>query len=127
MTAQYIYRVTEVVKVTDGDTYWFRLDVGFRGTLLVNIRLSGWDCPERHKGSAFERAQAAVATEAAQRYLEAPGGLWVQTQPDPDDFGRWLGDVWNESGTHLGDYLAALELATPWPTRWHEVYDKPST
>jgi hypothetical protein len=27
---QYVYKITEVVKVVDGDSYWLRVDVGFR-------------------------------------------------------------------------------------------------
>ena len=127
-TQQYVYRIVKVVKVTDGDTYWFELDVGFRMTALVNIRLSGWDCPERTKGSLYERQQAKYATGYADAWLLTAKTLWVQTQPDPDDFGRWLGIIWTEAAdgtpSYLGNYLAGLQLATPWPTRWREVYDQ---
>ena len=69
MTRPYIYRVTEVVKVTDGDTYWLRLDVGFRQTLLVNLRLLGYDCPERTRGSERERQLAKAATATAEQFF----------------------------------------------------------
>lgn len=35
-TQQYVYKVANVHRVVDGDTYWFYLDVGFRQTGLVN-------------------------------------------------------------------------------------------
>lgn len=129
---QYIYRVAAVVKVTDGDTYWMSLNIGFRNTLLVNVRLNGYDCPESNKGSEFERAQARVARIRAVSFLVAvvPGSsLWVWTEPDPDSFGRWLGDVWLESDTdqwparHLGAELRAAGLASVWPTRWRDEFD----
>jgi endonuclease YncB( thermonuclease family) len=131
---QYVYRVSEIVKVTDADTLWARVDVGFRETILVNIRLLGYDAPERNKGSAFEKAQARVATAAAIDFLKlmgAPGcSLWVRTEKDPDDFGRWLGDVWLESDgdqwpeRHLGAELHSHGLASVWPTRWRDEFDK---
>lgn len=131
MTTQaYVYRVAEVVKVTDGDTYWLRLDVGFRALLLIDCRLLGWDAPEMNRGSAFEKQRARVAQQVATDWLTAAivKGLWIRTEKDPDDFGRWLGDLWTENADgsvadHLGLALASQSLASAWPTRWHEVYD----
>lgn len=128
-TIPYVYPVSEVVRVVDGDTYWLRLDVGFRETLLVNVRLSGFDCPELRSGSAYERAQGAVARDFAASFFRDLAGdhLYIRTEKDPDDFGRWLGDVWIDppdgTAVHLGARLYELNLATRWPTRWREVYD----
>lgn len=129
MTQDHVYRVSTVERVVDADTYWFHLDVGFRGTLLVNIRLHGYDCPERRKGSANERQQALYATGYADAWLlKPPGDLWVHTEPDPDSFGRWLGQVWAEKSngdrTYLGEYLRSLGLASVWPQRWHDEFDR---
>jgi endonuclease YncB( thermonuclease family) len=126
----YVYPVTEVVKVSDGDTYWFRVDVGFRENLLINCRLNGYDCPEKRSGSYYEKQQAIVATKVATDFLEEGvrlSDLWVETLPDPDDFGRWLGTVWRESetvvATTLGNLLRRAGLASLWPQRWHEEFD----
>ena len=123
--SEYIYRIAEVVKVTDGDTYWLRVDVGFRALVLINVRLNGYDCPEAHRGSDFERAEAVRARDYADNFLTSDLGLWVRTQKDPDSFGRWLGDIWNQYGTGLGEYLASYRLAAIWPTRWRDEYDEP--
>ena len=127
---QYVFKVAEVVKVTDGDTYWLRVDVGFRGLLLINVRLWGYDCPEAHRGSEFEKAQAIQAQMAAEEWFRSTGGrdrLWIRTEKDPDNFGRWLGEVWWEyldgSRLVLGEMLRAAKLASEWPTRWHEEFD----
>lgn len=134
MTAsrEHVYRIAQVVRVVDGDTLWARVDVGFRFLALVNLRLAGIDCPETHKGSAYERAKAAEAKALALAFLAGHGWLWAATEPDPDDFGRWLADVWAETPTgaepvveHLADQLLAAGLATRWPTRWRDVYDPP--
>lgn len=128
-TLPYIYKVTDIVKVTDGDTYWLRLDVGFRQEILIDCRLSGYDCPERNSGSAFEKEQAVKATEVATDFLlRWPGDLWVRTEKDPDSFGRWLGEVWREDAngarTRLGDILRLRNLASIWPIRWREEFDQ---
>jgi endonuclease YncB( thermonuclease family) len=128
-TLPYVYRVVEVVKVTDGDTYWLRLDVGFRQQILIDCRLSGWDAPEMYRGSDYEKRQARVAQKVASDWLAAAldVGLWIRTEKDPDSFGRWLGVLWvdgsDEAGTDLGMVLATQGLASPWPTRWHDQYD----
>jgi len=118
-------RVREVVEVVDGDTYWLRIDPGYRLTILIDNRLAGWDCPERRRGSVFEREHGVLAKQAAVDWFALHDGepMWVQSEPDPDDFGRWLGAVQTETET-LGDHLASLQLATPWPVRWRDVYDK---
>lgn len=125
-TKQYAYRPKAIEKVTDGDTFWLHLDVGFRGSLLVCIRLDGYDCPELHSTSQAERDAALRAKEVTAKFLtDNLQTIWVQTEKDPDNFGRWLGDVYSEVGetvTALGDVLKEQGLATVWPTRWHEQY-----
>lgn len=123
----YDYAVTEVVKVTDGDTYWFRVDVGFRESLLVNVRLDGFDAPETNSGDTTERNAGAVARSlAAQFFTDHAGKVRVATKPDPDSFGRWLGQVYATTDTgdvFLGDVLRAQGLASIWPTRWHQEFE----
>jgi endonuclease YncB( thermonuclease family) len=123
----YVYRVTDIVKVTDGDTAWLRLDPGFRQSILVNVRLLGYDTPERNRGSVYEKQQAQAARAFTVGFLATERTLWIRTEKDPDDFGRWLGDIWYEDSTgehHLGPALEQIQLATPWPTRWRTVYDQ---
>lgn len=133
MTKPYMFRVTKVEKVTDGDTYWLRVDVGFRQEVLVNIRLLGYDTPEKYQGGAFEKSEAQRAASEARAWLDsrmhlAGASVWVRTEKDPDNFGRWLGDVWVESDgdqwpeEHLGAALRSLDLASIWPERWREEF-----
>ncbi|NUR79086.1 MAG: hypothetical protein HOQ21_01375, partial [Dermatophilaceae bacterium] len=119
MTTQpYVYQVDSVAKVTDGDTYWMYLSIGFRETILVNVRLAGFDCPERNSGSDREKAAAKDATDLAAMWL-AEGPVWVRTEKDPDSFGRWLGYVWRDTTDggreFLGDVLRDQGLASVWP------------
>lgn len=123
---RYVYPVTGVVRVLDGDTYWVTLDVGFRQVQTTEIRLAGWDTPELHGSPTYERDAALRARDVAVGYLSQPG-LWVRTEPDPDSFGRWLGHVWSDhAAMDLGHTLESLSLATPWPTRWREGHPPPT-
>lgn len=135
MSTAYDYRVADVVKVTDGDTYWLQLDVGFRALVLVDVRLYGYDCPEMNSGTPYEREMAKAARDTAAGFLDAgilADDLRVTTEHDPDNFGRWLGTVYRP-GTDdrppaiLGEILEQNQLATVWPTRWRQVYDQATT
>lgn len=122
----YLYRA-ELVAVVDGDTYDFKVDVGFHGVFAHRFRLFGYDTPEMRKGSPFERERGAAARDLATTWFGEVGAeIYVRTHK-ADSFGRWLADVHDgrdgEVGDHLGDVLAAADLATSWPTRWREVFD----
>lgn len=128
---EYVYPVTKVERIVDGDTYWLHLDVGFRQTQLTCIRLFGYDTPEKVGGDLAERAAAVMATSESVRWfnhaLDDPlTTVWVETKPDPDVFGRWLGEIYSEDRDgevdFLGRWLFGNRLATEWPTRWREAY-----
>lgn len=130
------FPVLSLHKVTDGDTYWAYVDMGLRQIALIEIRLDGFDTPERTKGTTFERKQAVVASDLAKSWwlrFMADGTaaeVWVETEPDPERYGRWLGKVYAEflDGTrrYLGDALREQSLASIWPTRWRDEYDRPT-
>jgi endonuclease YncB( thermonuclease family) len=135
-TAPYVYRIASVLRVVDGDSFWAYVDVGFYETKLINIRLMGVDCPEKRQGSPFERRKAAEAARFTGQWLAdvdeafdliGAESYWVRTEKDPDNFGRWLGEVWREDENaaprYLTGALVAAQFAVRWPTRWHEVYD----
>jgi micrococcal nuclease len=77
--------------VVDGDTLDLLVDVGFNVYPYEVIRLRGIDAPEKN------REATKVAGVAAMVYLESllPIGTKVLliTRPDPDSFGRYIGDV----------------------------------
>ena len=127
MTPEHIYRVVSVDRVVDGDTYHLTVDVGFHLQALVNVRLNGYDCPERAGRTRYERERADEAAREATAFLVGEH-LWVQTKKDTDNFGRWLGDIWTENPghpvEHLGEHLDVRGLASVWPIRWRNQYDR---
>jgi hypothetical protein len=100
----------EVVNVHDGDTQWYRLDLGkFPARELVepSVRVRGLYCPELDKPGGPE------ARDHARRLLDHAAAVGdrirVQTvRPGTDhtdvSFARVVGDVW------LGDVLLAVAM-----------------
>lgn len=130
------FKVVGVEKITDGDTYWLRLDVGFRQTQLTHLRLLDYDTPELFRPqSDYERGEARRAKEVVEEWFlfinDPSTTVVVRTENDPDSFGRWLGEftAHKEDGElhvngHLGRHLSNLMLASEWPLRWREVFDE---
>lgn len=121
--ALYTYRA-ELVRVVDGDTYDLKIDVGFHSTFASRFRLSGYDTPEMRSGSDFEKEKAREATEFAREWWKRRLDVAYVRTHKSDSFGRWLAEVYDEDHRTLGRSLAALDLAVPWPMRWHEKYDQ---
>lgn len=123
----YVYRA-RIVNVVDGDTFDAMIDPGFHLTYAARVRLADWDTPELRRGSEFEKERGRDAASDAEAWIEAAGeDLHVVTSKS-DSFGRWLAALWNgvpnaEGSESLGPYLGGQRLATPWPTRWRDVYD----
>ena len=110
MNPTYIYRVAEVVNVHDGDTYTFRLDLGFRVFLIVIVRLHRFNCPELSNpdGSGLK------ARDAAENLIKAAKVITVQSFKDEQSFARWVCDVYLD-GVSLGETLASQGLAVVMP------------
>lgn len=104
------------VKAVDGDTIRMTVDLGFRVSHDIDVRLEGVDCPELRRGTAEQRAAGAAARDAAQDWLDT----W-STWPRPESeswpllvttgkgrsFNRWVGSVRNSADETLSDYLVA--------------------
>lgn len=113
----YTYRAT-VRRIIDGDTIDCDVDMGFRAWRMgERFRLAGINAPETRRPNGYRTAnpeQAAMhiqqveAGRAAKSFVEnlIPIGsqITIQTQPDPDNFGRWIATVYvNEK--NLNDTL----------------------
>lgn len=107
----YEYRVHQVAKVIDGDTFDFDLDVGFYSILRVRVRLHGIDTYEIYGKNTHELG--IPARNFASEWMEQRRNLGVRTfklnydSPVADGaFGRWAADVFDiDTGAHLADAL----------------------
>lgn len=100
--------------IVDGDTLDALVDLGGRTYVYWTLRLlaldadgvmRGIDTPEKN------RRETAAAGYEAMRFTRAqvPVGarIVIQTEPDPDSFGRFLATVRMQDGRDLGTVLVA--------------------
>lgn len=106
MTTRPAYRYAAVpVRIIDGDTQVYRIDLGFHVHVDTPVRLLGWNCPE------VREPLGPAAKVAAEQILGAAEHVIIETEKDAQTFGRWLGRVWID-GRELGELLEQRGLAT---------------
>lgn len=98
----YRYRAT-VDRVIDGDTYLLRLDLGFRASIVVHLRVRGYDAPELH---GADHGRGVAAKLAAEEFLAKATVVVVETYKDTQSFARWIADVYTD-GVSIVDLMTA--------------------
>lgn len=107
----YLYAAT-LVRVTDGDTVVLEIDVGFRLTATMPIRLLGVNTPEMNL-----TAGKAARSWAVDWFEQHPPALTVATAKDPEKYGRWLGVIHAAPDpASLNEALVAAGVAVPYMT-----------
>lgn len=108
----YTYKGT-VLSVYDGDTITVRLDLGFKISTEVKLRLVGIDTPELRGGTEETKAAARAARDHVRSRVS---GVEVRVQTTKKGkYGRWLGVVWiADDSESLNDELIRLNHATPY-------------
>lgn len=87
----YTYRVTEVLRVIDGDTVDILIDLGFYMTARKRIRMLDIDTDEVRGGTVDTKLRAKMATERLIELL-ATGTVYIKTKMDATGkYGRLLG------------------------------------
>lgn len=112
----YHYRIKEVPKVVDGDTFDVIIDQGFHSTLKIRVRLVDIDTYEIYGRYVHPKGQE--AKDATAFWLENASDPVIRTYVDNEappvadgSFGRWIGDIYDlASGKRLTDYLKELGL-----------------
>ena len=115
----YDYRIANVIRVIDGDTFVLELeseiDFGFyvidTKRWTTRFRLYGIDCPELHTAAGTD------AKEFAENWLADNAEKLRARTYKADDFGRWLADVYwlGDDGAYnyLRQALRAAGLEKP--------------
>jgi len=114
--AMYEYRIIRVVKVVDGDTLDLLLDLGFRITYQVRVRLLGLNTPEVRTRDAEEKRLGLLAQDFVQNWCDRHCEMRVQTTKTGslDKYGRLLARIYSEYEC-LNDELLRLKYADPYP------------
>lgn len=86
----YTYKA-KVVRVLDGDSVSALIDLGFRISFEIRVRLSGIDTPEIR---GVERPQGLISKKRLEE-LVLDKEVILKTQKDKQEkFGRWLGELY---------------------------------
>ncbi len=95
----------QVLDVTDGDTLWVLVDLGFGITTKQQLRLRGLDAPE------ITTRDGQRAKQFLERQLKAAPEVLV-TSTKSDKYDRYLADVW-VGETFINQKLIDQQLAVP--------------
>lgn len=110
MIVPYVYKA-KVINVVDGDTIDVVIDVGFKLTTTLRLRLLGVDTAELTSKDAVERAKAQEAKlYVIQELLNKD--VIIQTEKS-DSFGRYLAKVMI-ADRDFNDELLQKGLAVPY-------------
>lgn len=101
-----------VLDVTDGDTLWVLVDLGFGITTKQHVRLRGLDAPEIEtaEGQEAKRFVESVIARSRGSGDEAISAPVVITTVKSDKYDRYLVDVWSDE-TYLNQNLLDEGLA----------------
>jgi endonuclease YncB( thermonuclease family) len=92
----YYYQVKEIVKIVDGDTADFRIDLGFDLSIKVRVRLAGINSWESRTRNKEEKVKGLAAKARLKEICEehfAKGTLKISTT-EKGKYGRYLGVIW---------------------------------
>ena len=90
----YTYRVTEVIRVVDGDTVDVMIDMGMYQYVRKRIRITQIDTEELRGGTAETKIEANLAKERMHELLQR-GTVYLKTYMDAEGkYGRLLGDLY---------------------------------
>lgn len=100
----YEYEVREVLKIVDGDTIDFLIDLGFGIFTKQRVRLKNIDAPETLTKDEIEKKFGNEAKEYVSVWLINQSKLKIKTYKD-DKYGRILADVFGNNSICLNQLL----------------------
>lgn len=99
----------------DGDTVYLHIDTGFTFARMESrhnsYRLLHIDAPELNRLAS--RALAILSRDALDSMIKGRP-LIVRTEKDPDNFGRFLVDIYQEDGTNVNKWMLDNGYAAPY-------------
>jgi endonuclease YncB( thermonuclease family) len=111
MTGPREYPGCRIVRVVDGDSLEVDVDLGFRMTCRMPLRLAHVDAPER--GTTAGKAARAWLSELLDP-IRFGMPLLVRTYKPYDKYGRWLAEVILPSGESVAELMVTAGHAVPY-------------
>ena len=93
------FKITAVTKITDGDTVHVTVDLGFKISASVIVRLVKINCPE------IISQPGVVARDVSHFWMHAYPEYYLDCHGQDKYAGRWLGTITNNKGDSLNKYL----------------------
>lgn len=91
----YTYKAT-ITDVYDGDTVTALIDLGFRISFEIKIRLSGIDTPELR---GADRPQGLISRDRLKELILNKEVVLKTEKDRQEKFGRWLGEIFLPNST----------------------------
>lgn len=112
----YTYKA-KITNVVDGDTFDATVDIGFRLTSNMRLRLARVNAPELHSQDPVVRAAALKTKEYLDDIMKTNPDVVIETTK-ADAFGRYLAEVWFMTSTgkqlNVSSELLLCGLAVPY-------------
>lgn len=102
-----------LLRVVDGDTIDFTIDVGFRHTTDQRFRLLGLNAPEARGAT---RDWGLLASDWVSQWIAQYERVEVESHR-ADSFGRWLGRIYSPTGRSMNDDMIKQGYAVAWDGR----------
>ena len=106
----YSYRVKNIVKIIDGDTFDCIMDLGFDVLLEARVRMYGIDTPESRTRDLEEKKFGLLAKDWLDNHLNDDILITTALDNEKGKFGRILGTVWAE-GTNINEKMIEEHMA----------------
>lgn len=106
----YKYKISQIIRVIDGDTVEAIIDLGFNIHLKQNIRLSNINAPTIRTLDEEVKKYGLRAKEKLEEYINTGESIIVATQKprENDKYGRVLGELYVEGHSlTASEYLLA--------------------
>ena len=106
MTPDYAY-IARGKRVVDGDTLDLIVDLGFRMSAAIRVRLAGVDTPEVYgvKKDSEEHARGVVASEFTRQWVKNSGDVVYVKTTKSGKYGRWIAEVFSLDGESLNNAI----------------------
>ena len=80
----------EIVKIVDGDTFDFNVDLGFGLKMKIRVRTKDYDAPEVR---GEEREEGLIVKQKCVELFKECKDIRVMTTKK-GKYGRWIADIW---------------------------------